>query len=252
MKQYKKELLDIKVYDTRDEMGVHAAKEAADYIRELMKKQEVVNIVFAAAPSQNDFLLHLSKEDVEWGRINAFHMDEYIGLAKDAPQGFGNYLAEHIFNLVPFKSVNYIYDETKTPEQICEDYEKLLNENPTDIIFMGVGENGHIAFNDPHVAFFDDPLGVKIVDLDQKCRNQQVNDGCFATIDEVPTHAITLSIPIMMKAARLFVIVPTALKAEAIGKIYNGEITQSCPASILRTHKAATLYTDISGAKEIA
>lgn len=252
MKQYKKELLDIKVYDTRDEMGVHAAKEAADYIRELMKKQEVVNIVFAAAPSQNDFLLHLSKEDIEWGRINAFHMDEYIGLAKDASQGFGNYLAEHIFNLVPFRSVNYIYDETKTPEQICEDYEKLLNENPTDIIFMGVGENGHIAFNDPHVAFFDDPLGVKIVDLDQKCRNQQVNDGCFATIDEVPTHAITLSIPIMMKAARLFVIVPTALKAEAIGKIYNGEITQSCPASILRTHKAATLYTDISGAKEIA
>lgn len=252
MKQYKKELLDIKVYDTRDEMGIHAAKEAADYIRELMKKQEVVNIVFAAAPSQNDFLLHLSKEDIEWGRINAFHMDEYIGLAKDASQGFGNYLAEHIFNLVPFKSVNYIYDETKTPEQICEDYEKLLNENPTDIIFMGVGENGHIAFNDPHVAFFDDPLGVKIVDLDQKCRNQQVNDGCFATIDEVPTHAITLSIPIMMKAARLFVIVPTALKAEAIGKIYNGEITQSCPASILRTHKAATLYTDIPGAKEIA
>lgn len=252
MKQYKKELLDIKVYDTRDEMGVHAAKEAADYIRELMKKQEVVNIVFAAAPSQNDFLLHLSKEDIEWGRINAFHMDEYIGLAKDASQGFGNYLAEHIFNLVPFRSVNYIYDETKTPEQICEDYETLLNENPTDIIFMGVGENGHIAFNDPHVAFFDDPLGVKIVDLDQKCRNQQVNDGCFATIDEVPTHAITLSIPIMMKAARLFVIVPTALKAEAIGKIYNGEITQSCPASILRTHKAATLYTDIPGAKEIA
>ena len=251
MKQYKKELLDIKVYDTRDEMGIHAAKEAADYIRELMKTQEVVNIVFAAAPSQNDFLLHLSKEDLEWGRINAYHMDEYIGLAKDAPQGFGNYLAEHIFNLVPFRSVNYIYDETKTPEQICEDYEKLLNENPTDIIFMGVGENGHIAFNDPHVAFFDDPLGVKIVDLDQKCRNQQVNDGCFATIDDVPTHAITLSIPIMMKAKRIFTIVPTALKAEAIGKIYNGDITQSCPASILRTHKAATLYTDVPGAKEI-
>lgn len=251
MKQYKKELLDIKVYDTRDEMGLNAAKEVASYIRELMKKQEVVNIVFAAAPSQNDFLLHLSKEDVEWNRINAYHMDEYIGLAKDAPQGFGNYLAEHIFNLVPLKSVNYIYDESKTPEQICQDYEKLLNDNPIDIIFMGVGENGHIAFNDPHVAFFDDPLGVKIVDLDQKCRNQQVNDGCFATIDEVPTHAITLSIPIMMKAERIFVIVPTALKAEAIGKIYNGEITQACPASILRTHKAATLYTDIPGAKEI-
>lgn len=251
MKTYTKEFLEIKVYDTRDEMGACAAKEAAAYIRELMTKKDEVNIIFAAAPSQNDFLLHLSKEEIEWGRINAYHMDEYIGLAKDAPQGFGNYLAEHIFNLVPFKSVNYIYDENKTPEQICADYEKLLNDNPADIIFMGVGENGHIAFNDPHVAFFDDPLGVKIVDLDQKCRNQQVNDGCFATIDDVPTHAITLSIPIMMKAGRLFVIVPTALKAEAIGKVYNGEITQECPASILRTHKAATLYTDVAGASQI-
>ena len=251
MKQYTKELLEIKVYDTRDEMGACAAKEAAAYIRELMGKKDEVNIVFAAAPSQNDFLLHLSKEDLDWGRINAYHMDEYIGLAKDAPQGFGNYLAEHIFNHVPFKSVNYIYDETKTPEEICESYEKLLTENPTDIIFMGVGENGHIAFNDPHVAFFDDPLGVKIVDLDQKCRNQQVNDGCFATIDDVPTHAITLSIPIMMKAERLFVIVPTALKADAIGMIYNGEITQACPASILRTHKASTLYTVVAGAAQI-
>jgi len=252
MKLYKKELLEIKVYDTRDEMGADAAKEAAEYIRTLMNTKEEVNIVFAAAPSQNDFLLHLSKEDIEWGRINAFHMDEYIGLAKDAPQGFGNYLADHIFNLVPFKSVNYIYDENKTPEDICASYTKLLEENPTDIIFMGVGENGHIAFNDPHVAFFNDPLAVKVVDLDRKCRNQQVNDGCFATIDDVPTHAITLSIPTMMKADRLFVIVPTALKAEAIGNIYNGEITEACPASILRTHKAATLYTDVAGAQAIA
>lgn len=252
MKRYKKELLEIKVYDTRDEMGAYAAKEAAEYIRNLMQTKETVNIVFAAAPSQNDFLLHLSKENIEWGRINAFHMDEYIGLDKDAPQGFGNYLGKHIFNLVPFKSVNYIYDETKTPEEICRSYEQKLKENIIDIIFMGVGENGHIAFNDPHVAFFDDPLGVKIVDLDQKCRRQQVNDGCFRTIDEVPTHAITLSIPLMMKAGRIFVIVPTALKAEAIGKIYNGEITQTCPASILRTHKAATLYTDMYGASAIA
>lgn len=251
MKRYIKELLEIKVYDTRDEMGACAAGEAADYIRELMGKKDEVNIVFAAAPSQNDFLRHLSTEDIDWGRVNAYHMDEYIGLPTDAPQGFGNYLAEHIFNLVPLKSVNYIYDENKTPEQICADYEKLLSDNPPDIIFMGVGENGHIAFNDPHIAFFDDPLGVKIVDLDLKCRNQQVNDACFETIDDVPTHAITLTIPTLMKAARIFVIVPTALKADAIGKIYNGEITQACPASILRTHKAATLYTDAAGALQI-
>ena len=250
MKTYTKELLEIKVYDTRDEMGACAAKEAAAYIRELMTSKDEVNIVFAAAPSQNDFLLHLSKEDIEWGRINAYHMDEYIGLAKDAPQGFGNYLAEHIFNLVPFKSVNYIYDETKTPEQICQDYEKLLNDNPTDIIFMGVGENGHIAFNDPHVAFFDDPLGVKIVDLDQKCRNQQVNDGCFATIDDVPTHAFTLTIPSLTAAKVMICTVPAATKANAVYNTVKADITVDVPATIMRLHDNATMYCDAdSGAK---
>lgn len=251
MRTLKKDLLEFKIFDTRDEMGAVAADEAAQYVKELLQKKDEVNIVFAAAPSQNDFLAYLSKKDLDWSRINAFHMDEYIGLAQDAPQGFGNFLKERIFDLVPFKSVHYLYSDTETPEQTCARYTALLKEYPADIIFMGVGENGHIAFNDPHVAFFDDPVDVKVVDLDPRCRQQQVNDGCFATLDDVPTHAITLTCPLMMRAARLFIVVPTALKAEAISRIYNGDITEACPASVTRRHPAATLYTDEPGASKM-
>lgn len=251
MRTLKKDLLEIDIFPTRDQMGAVAAEQAAEYIAQLLETKDEVNIVFAAAPSQNDFLAYLSKKNLPWCRINAFHMDEYIGLAPDAPQGFGNFLKERIFDLVPFKSVHYLYSTTQTPEEVCASYTQLLKDYPIDIIFMGVGENGHIAFNDPHVADFNDPLDVKIVDLDARCRQQQVNDGCFATLADVPTHAISLTCSMMMRAGRLFIVAPTALKAEAISKIYNGEITESCPASITRTHPAATLYTDEPGASKI-
>lgn len=251
MRTAKKDLLEIKIFQTRDEMGAVAAEEAAAYVRSLLAEKDEVNIVFAAAPSQNDFLACLSKKDLDWSRINAFHMDEYIGLAEDAPQGFGNFLRERIFDLVPFKSVHYLYSNDETPEQICQRYTGLLDKYKTDVIFMGVGENGHIAFNDPHVADFNDPLDVKVVDLDPRCRQQQVNDGCFATLADVPTHAITLTCSMMMRAARLFIVVPTALKAEAISRIYNGPIEEACPASITRQHPAATLYTDEPGASKM-
>lgn len=251
MKSYKKDLLDIKVFDTRAEKGSCAADHAETCIKEMLQVKDELNVVFAAAPSQNDFLKCLSEKKLEWNRINAFHMDEYIGLSEDAPQGFGNFLKERIFSLVPFKSVYYLYDAEKTPEQICEYYGKMLSEREIDIVFMGIGENGHIAFNDPHVAYFDDPEIVKIVDLDAKCRQQQVNDGCFETLDLVPKYAITLTIPTMMKAGRLIIIAPTALKADAISKLYNGPISQSCPASITRRHPAATLFTDVPGASKL-
>ncbi len=127
-------------------------------------------------------------------------MDEYIGLDKDAPQGFGDFLKSHIFGLVPFKSVNYIDITTTNPEQEAERYGKRLEENPTDIVIMGIGENGHIAFNDPPVADFKDTKWVKPMKLDEICRQQQVNDGCFASIDKVPTHAMTPTVPTLVKA----------------------------------------------------
>ena len=252
IKSFKRDGLFVRIFDIRSNMGVEAAKEGAEWIREVLKRKGEANIIFAAAPSQNDFLAALIKEDIEWGRINAFHMDEYIGLSEDAPQGFANFLKRAIFDLVPFKSVNCFNGQNPDTEGECKRYSKLLLDNPVDIVFMGIGENGHIAFNDPGVAKFDDPETVKIAKLDEVCRNQQVNDGCFKSIDEVPTHAYTLTVPAMMRAERLMLVVPTALKARAIYNTVFGEVDEMVPASVVRTHKGgAVLYTDEAGASLI-
>lgn len=245
MKTFKKDELTVNVYETRTLMGEAAAKDIKNKIKELLLKKAEINMIFAAAPSQNDVLKALVEDkDVEWNRINAYHMDEYIGLDKDAPQGFGNFLKAHIFGLVPFKSVHYIDITAKDPEKEAERYGKLLVENPADIVIMGIGENGHIAFNDPGVADFNDKKVVKPVKLDDICRRQQVNDGCFKSIDCVPTHAMTLTVPTLVKVPWLFCIVPAATKAKAVCETINGEICERCPASILRTRKNAILYLD--------
>ena len=251
MKILTKDKLTIKIEDTNEAMGITAASEASAYLKELMQDGKEVNIIFAAAPSQNTFLDALLKHDLQWDKINAIHMDEYIGLPTDAPQGFGNFLYDHIFSKAPFKSVHYIRDCGTTADEICNAYKEVLKKYPPDVVFMGIGENAHIAFNDPAFAKFDDPEPVKVVELDDICRNQQVNDGCFAKFDDVPTHAITLTIPTLMSAKRLFCMVPRATKAEAVRRVYEGEIEEACPASIMRTHANATMYCDTDSAKYI-
>lgn len=244
--------LTYNAYSTRDEMGAAAAADVANEIKKMLTKHDSINMIFAAAPSQSDFLACLvADQSIEWGRINAFHMDEYIGLPEDAPQGFANFLRRELFDLVPFGSVNCIDITASDPEKECERYARLLDENKCNIICMGIGENGHIAFNDPHVARFDDPLAVKPVSLDEKCRNQQVNDGCFASLDEVPTHAITLTIPTLVAPESVFCIVPAKTKANAVRRTLNGSISEECPATILRTHSNARLYLDADSAELI-
>ena len=245
MKTWKKDLLTVNAYETRAEMGVSAAADIKAKILALLQTKETINMIFAAAPSQNEVLASLALDrEIPWNRVNAFHMDEYIGLSADAPQGFGNFLKEHIFGLAPFKSVNYIDISAKDPDKECERYAALLAEYPTDIVVMGIGENGHIAFNDPPVADFADTKAVKPVLLDEICRNQQVNDGCFATIDDVPKYAITLTVPTLFAGDYLFCIVPAATKANAVKATLCGEIGEACPATILRRHKNAILYLD--------
>ena len=245
MKSFKKDNLEVRVYENRTLMGEAAAHDIKAKIAELLSKKAEINMIFAAAPSQNDVLKALVEDtSIEWGRINAYHMDEYIGLDKDAPQGFGNFLKSHIFGRVPFKSVNYIDITTTDPEAEAERYGKLLQANPTDIVIMGIGENGHIAFNDPPVADFKDEKWVKPVKLDEICRQQQVNDGCFQTLDDVPTHAMTLTVPTLVRAPYLFCIVPASTKAKAVYETLNGSIDEHCPASVLRTHDNAKLYLD--------
>ena len=244
MRKLKADKLAVKIMPNRTEMGKVAAADIVAAIKEALSKKEEINMIFAAAPSQNDVLKALVESDVEWNRVNAFHMDEYIGLDKSAPQGFGNFLVDHIFGKVPFKSVNLIDCSAVDPEAECERYEKLLVENPVDIIVLGIGENGHIAFNDPWVADFKDSKKVKTVLLDDVCRQQQVNDGCFASIDLVPKSAITLTCPVFIGAPQLFCIVPAITKANAVKTTVYGEINEDCPATVLRQHPAAVLYLD--------
>ena len=250
MKSIQVDKLQVEIYENRTLMGEAAARDIKAKIAELLSQKAEINMIFAAAPSQNDVLKSLVEDkSIEWNRVNAYHMDEYIGLDKDAPQGFGNFLKEHIFGLVPFKSVNYIDITATNPEKEADRYGKLLDENPTDIVVMGIGENGHIAFNDSPVADFKDKKTVKPVKLDEVCRQQQVNDGCFASIDEVPTHAMTLTVPTLVRAPYLFCIVPAPTKAKAVYETLNGSIDEHCPATILRLQDNAKLYLDDQSSK---
>ena len=253
MKTFKQDKLTVKVFENRTLMGEDAAKDIAARLKALLSEKEEVNVIFAAAPSQNDVLAALVADtSIEWNRINAYHMDEYIGLSKDAPQGFGNFLKAHIFGLVPFKSVNYIDITATDPDAEAARYSEVLKNNPTDVVVMGIGENGHIAFNDPPVADFKDEKVVKPVKLDEVCRQQQVNDGCFASLDEVPTHALTLTVPTLVNAPYLFCIVPAPSKAWAVRETLTGSIDEHCPASVLRTHDNAILYLDRDSAAQLA
>lgn len=244
MKEMKKDLLDIKIYDTREQLGYDAARDAATYINNLLEKKNEINILFAAAPSQNEFLSELRSHPIEWSRINAFHMDEYIGLKKNDAQRFGNYLKRQVFEKIDLKSVHYLFDENVCPEDVCTHYSEMLDKYPIDIVFMGIGENGHIAFNDPSVADFNDPKSVKVVELDTECRQQQVNEGLFANLDLVPKYAITVTIPQLLKAELMFCMVPASNKAEAVYRTLNDDISEKCPATILRSKDKAILYLD--------
>jgi glucosamine-6-phosphate deaminase len=245
IKELKKDNLDIKTYSDRASMGAAAAYMVADRIVQLLGEQEFVNIIFASAPSQNEFLAALvEQKDVDWTRINAFHMDEYIGLPENAPQKFGSFLKEKLFRHLPFHTVNYINGNAPDALAECGRYAELLLQYPPDIVCLGIGENGHIAFNDPHVADLDDPLKVKIVDLDFECRQQQVSDGCFNRLKNVPSLAITMTIPALMAGRYIYCIVPGKNKAKAVHHTLFNKISEQCPASVLRRHLQAVLFLD--------
>jgi len=216
--ELKVDKLEVAVYETREQMGKAAAAFTAGLIRKLLAEKQQINMVFAAAPSQNEFLHALGNmSSIEWSRIRAFHLDEYLGLPREAPQRFSRYLHDRIFSRVPFMEVHYLDPgKGETPEEICARYRRLLEQHPIHIACIGIGENGHIAFNDPPVADFQDPCMVKVVRLEETCRRQQVHDGCFASLDEVPTHAVTLTVPAIMVAEAVVCVVPSERKKRCI------------------------------------
>ena len=240
----KKEKLHYYVCSNRDEMGKLAAQFAANKIKEKLSTKEEVRVIFASAPSQNEILHYLTEdEEIDWSRIVGFHMDEYIGLPEDSDQRFSIYLENHLVNKVKMKEFHFI-DGSKDPDEMGELYTTLLTEKPIDLVCLGIGENGHIAFNDPPVADFNDPKMVKIVELDEYSRRQQVNDGCFEKMEDVPTHALSLTIPALTSAETMVCTVPGPTKKEAVSKVLRDEISTACPATILRKHDDAYLVLD--------
>ena len=237
--------LTILIYENRVLMGSNAGLMVCSRINALLEEQEYVNMIFASAPSQNDFLEALNWSDtIDWARVNAFYMDEYIELPENDPRTFASFLNGKIFGRQQFRSVNYINGNAVNIGDECRRYAKLLQLYPPDIVCLGIGENGHLAFNDPHVADFNDPLMVKMVKLDAACRQQQVNDACFASLAEVPAYAITLTIPALMAGKYIYCVVPGEKKATAVYNTVYGEIIEKYPASILRQHNNATLFLD--------
>lgn len=248
----------IERHPDRSALGRAAGEEASGVLRERLAAQPWARVVFAAAPSQNESLAALAAaEGIDWSRVEAFHMDEYVGLAAGAPQRFARYLAERLFDRVRPGRVHLIGlgDAAAGLAEAaaeCRRYAALLAAAPIDLVCLGIGENGHIAFNDPPVADFEDPEAVKPVALDEACRRQQVHDGCFASIADVPTHAITLTIPTLLAARRLVCAVPGPTKRAAIERLLAGPVSTACPATILRGHGGCTLHVDHDSAPPLA
>jgi glucosamine-6-phosphate deaminase len=251
--QFSVDSLRVQVYEDRATAGRAAALGVARAIQERQQAGGRASVVFAAAPSQNEFLAGLvAGKGIDWSRVVGFHMDEYLGLTADHPASFRRYLQEHLFRLAGLEPGQLRLipgEQADRPLKTCLDYEERLLAEPVDIVCAGIGENGHLAFNDPPVADFLDPVLVKVVRLDQACRMQQLHDGCFDHIDEIPTHAFTLTIPALLKAPVVSVIVPGPRKANAVLNTLRGPISEACPASALRRHAGAILYLDRDAAR---
>lgn len=241
--------LQVEIYPDRAALGRAAAAHAAAALTEALARQGQAAAIFAAAPSQNELLANLSQNgSIDWPNLTAFHLDEYLGLAGSAPQSFQTYLREHLFDLVKPGQVNYLQGDTTDPAGEAARYGGLLETASLDLACIGIGENGHIAFNDPPYADFNDPQKVRIVDLDETSRVQQVHDGCFPSLEVVPRQALTVTIPAIMAAKTIVCVVPGPTKAQAVFDTLNGEITPLCPATILRQHPSARLIIDRASA----
>ena len=220
-----------------------AARHAADSLRRVINRQSRARIVAATGASQLEFLEELTTlPDIEWTRIELFHLDEYVGIPESHPASFRRYLRENLIDKTGISQYHFL-DGTGDVAGVIRDVGRELTRAPIDVMFAGIGENGHLAFNDPP-ADFDTTDPYILVNLDEACRRQQVGEGWFAGIDDVPTRAISMSIRQMMKASEVLLIVPDARKAKAVKATLEGEITPQVPASIIRTHPNLALYLD--------
>ncbi|MBE2215588.1 MAG: glucosamine-6-phosphate deaminase [Opitutaceae bacterium] len=248
--------LKVEVHPNRAALGLAAARAAASHLAEVITRQGHARVIFGCAPSQNEFLAGLRDPvatgvAIPWDKVTAFHMDEYIGMPPHSAQSFRRYLKEHLLDWVHVGQFHALAGEATDIPAECARYGALLAAAPIDLICLGIGENGHLAFNDPPVADFDDPVLVRTVELEEVCRRQQVFDGWYSSIDSVPRHALSLTIPVFRNARRLSIHVPGPRKAAAVRATVQDPVTTACPATILRSHPDATLYIDRHSAADL-
>jgi len=235
--------MKVEIFDSKMEMGKAAANCAATIIRQALKERDVAFVIAATGASQFEFLDALVLQDLDWTKMVFFHLDEYVGLPATHPASFRRYLKERIVDRVPLRSFHFINGEAEDVWEECRRLGQLISQQPIDVAFVGIGENGHLAFNDPP-ADFETNQPYIVVDLDEACRKQQVGEGWFRSIDEVPSQAISMSIRQILKASNVLCIVPDKRKAEAVKNCVELEVSPSRPASILQNHKNATLFLD--------
>ena len=243
--------LCVLTHPDRDTMGAAAANQAAQAIHEAITEKKTARIIVASAPSQIEFFACLTAAPgIDWSKVTIFQADEYTGIPENHPASFRSFHREHLLAKITPAAFHGIQGESQDPEAECNRYAALLAESPIDLLCLGIGENGHIAFNDPLVADFHDPRPVKVVELDEVSRQQQVNDGCFPDLDSVPKKAITLTCPTLISARRLVCIVPDPRKAAAVSNTLRAAAVSSfVPATILRLHPRGTLHLDSQSAK---
>lgn len=252
-RQFQKKGLSIHIYETKEALGREAARQAAEFLQRAIQKQGKARVLFSAANSQLDMIANLtSLSGIDWSAVEAFHIDEYVGLPTWHPASFGGWMKREVVDKVSPGKVHYLAGDAQELEKECRRYADLLSQAPIDISFLGIGENGHIGFNDPHTANFSDPQTVKVVTLDERCRLQQVGEGHWPNLSSVPSGGITITCPALVNAAHIIGCVPGPQKAEAVRNALEGPISTACPASLMRTHPNATLYLDVPSASLLA
>ena len=236
--------MKIEVFKTKAECGAAAADRGAEILRQAIAVKGRASFIVATGASQNDFLKALTlKDGIEWQNTAMYHLDEYIGFTEEHPASFRRYLKERLVDVVQPGAVHFILGEAADPAAECRRMNDIISQDSIDVAFVGIGENGHLAFNDPP-ADFDTELPYIIVDLDEACRQQQFGEGWFASLEEVPTTAISMSIQQIMKSETIICTVPDARKARAVKQCFEGDVSPLHPASILRKHPRAYVFLD--------
>jgi glucosamine-6-phosphate deaminase len=251
-RRFQVESLQVDIYPSNAAMGAAAASQAAAILREAVSRNGEARVILASANSQLSFIEALTqKEELPWDKITCFHMDEYVGIDSDHSASFAGWMKARVLETMKPKAFHFLNGKAADPEAEAKRYGALIQEKPIDLTCMGIGENGHIAFNDPPVADFKDPLPIKLVELEERCKQQQVGEGHFPSLQAVPTHAFSLTIPTLLSGKRILCIVPEQRKAEAVRKTLEGPIATSCPSSILRQQAHAVLLLDEDAASEL-